>query len=184
MASKGKAPRMAPKSTKTTWDHEYNTLRREDLFRNPPSDKTAYPALQEAVDPHIGSFNALFRDDGKPSLLDHALAEIGSKTFLDGDDRAAPSGKNRLTLRYKSVTLQKSQVPPSNKFAKRREIFPAECRERHVSYRGKLVATFEYRINDNEPHEFVREIGQLPIMVKVSKPLFNIGARSLSDTFW
>mgnify|MGYP001145325847 FL=1 len=158
---------MAPEPTSTEWDHEYNTIRREKLFRNPPTDRTAYPALQEAVNPHIESFNALFRTDGKPSLLDHAIAEIGTKTFLDGDERAAPEGKNKLTIRYKSITLQKSQVPPSNKWAKRREIFPAECRERHVTYRGKLTATFEYRINDGEPQEFVRELGQMPIMVKV-----------------
>ncbi|AEO70457.1 05080757-f4b0-47a4-a1ea-506a56be8cc7 [Thermothielavioides terrestris] len=161
---------MAPeKRTDTSWDHEYNTLRRENLFRNPPTDRTAYPALQLAVDPHIESFNALFRNDGKTSLLDHALAEIGTKTFLDGDDRAAPAGKNKLTIRYKSVTLQRSQVPPTNKFAKRREIFPAECRERHVTYRGKLTAVFEYRINDGEPMEFSRELGQMPIMVKSNK---------------
>ncbi|KAK4034166.1 DNA-directed RNA polymerase I subunit RPA2 [Parachaetomium inaequale] len=160
---------MAPERTNTSWDHEYNTLRREKLFRNPPTDQTAYPALQLAVDPHIESFNALFRTDGTPGLLDHALAEIGTKTFLDGDDRAAPAGKNKLTVRYKSVTLQRSQVPPSNKFAKRREIFPAECRERHVSYRGKLTAVLEFSINDGEPQEFVRELGQMPIMVKSNK---------------
>ncbi|KAJ4297235.1 DNA-directed RNA polymerase I subunit RPA2 [Collariella sp. IMI 366227] len=160
---------MAPERTDTSWDHEYNTLRREKLFRNPPTDRTAYPALQAAVDPHIESFNALFRNDDKPGLLDHAIAEIGTKTFLDGDDRAAPGDKNKLTIRYKSVTLQRSQVPPSNKFAKRREIFPSECRERHVSYRGKLTAVLEYRINNGEPQEFVRELGQMPIMVKSNK---------------
>ncbi|KAK3337240.1 hypothetical protein B0T19DRAFT_379411 [Cercophora scortea] len=160
---------MAPARTKTTWDHEYNTLRRENLFRHPPKDQTAYPALQAAVDPHIGAFNAIFGDDDRPGLIDHALAEIGTKTFMDGDERAAPGGKNKLTVRYKSITLQRSQLPPSNKFAKNREIYPAECRERHVSYRGKLTALLEYRINDGEPHEFVRDIGQMPIMIKSNK---------------
>lgn len=158
---------MAPERTNTTWEHGYHTLRREKLFRNPPTDQTAYPALQEAVNPHIEAFNALFRNDGKPSLLDHAIAEIGTKTFLDGDERADPASRNKLTVRYKSVTLQKAQVAQSNKFAKRREIFPAECRERHVSYRGKLTAVLEYRINNGDAHEFVRELGQMPIMVKV-----------------
>lgn len=159
---------MAPPPTNTEWDHEYNTLRRENLFRNPPADRTAYPLLQIAVDPHIESFNALFRDDGRPGLIDHGLAEIGTKTFLDGDERLGPAGKNRLTIRYKGVTLQRSQVPPSNKFARNREIFPAECRERHSTYRGKLSATLEYRINGGESREFIRDIGQLPIMVKVN----------------
>jgi DNA-directed RNA polymerase I subunit RPA2 len=151
---------MAPRGTDTTWDHEYNLARRQDLFRNPPTDHSAYPALQAAVDPHIQAFNALFPDGGRRGLIDHGLAEIGTKTYLDSE-------KNRLTLRCKSVTLQKSQVPPGNKFAKNREIFPAECRERHATYRGKLVATFEYRINGGDWEEFVRDLGQLPIMVKV-----------------
>jgi DNA-directed RNA polymerase I subunit RPA2 len=158
--------------TKTSWDHEYNTLRREKLFREPPSDRSAYPALQEAVDPHIKSFNAVFRhgEQGErfPGLLEEAIAEIGTKTLLDGDERAAPAGKNRLAVRYKSIALQKAQVPVTNKHAKNREIFPAECRERHATYRGKLTATLEFRINNGEWTEFVRDFGQLPIMVKVS----------------
>jgi len=159
---------MAPERTSTKWDHEYHIARRQKLFQNPPTDRSAYPALQAAVNPHIESFNALFSKDGKPGLIDQALAEIGIKTFFDGDERAAPADKNKLTIRYKSISLQKSQVPPINKYAKNREIYPAECRERHVSYRGKLTATLEYRINNGEPHEFVRELGQMPIMIKAS----------------
>lgn len=158
---------MAPSATNTQWDHEYNTLRREHLFRHPPKDHTAYPALQEAVSPHILSFNALFRSDGKPSLIDHGLADIGTKTFLDGDDRVPLAQRNKLTIRYKSVSLSKSQLPPSNRFAKNRDILPAECRERHVSYRGKLSATLEYRINDGDAKEFTRDLGHMPLMVKV-----------------
>ncbi|KAI1649871.1 DNA-directed RNA polymerase I subunit RPA2 [Daldinia loculata] len=155
---------MAPQPTNTSWDHEYNTLRREKLFRDPPTDRSAYPLLQEAVNPHIESFDALFGDNG---LVAKGLADIGTRLFLDGDDRAPPTGKNRLRIKCKGIHLQKSQLPPTNKFAvKNREILPAECRERHVSYRGKLSATFEYRINDGDAKEFTREIGQLPIMVK------------------
>ncbi|TPX16680.1 uncharacterized protein E0L32_003621 [Thyridium curvatum] len=159
------APSKEPTSTK--WDHEYHTLRREKLFQNPPTDRTAYPLLQLAVNPHIESFNALFRPDRRSgpnakSLLAHALADIGTKTYFDTE-------ANKLTIRYKDVSLQRSTVPPTNKFARTREIFPAECRERHVTYRGKLSATFEYQINDGEPQEFTRDLGQVPIMIKSNK---------------
>ncbi|ROV91322.1 hypothetical protein VSDG_07749 [Cytospora chrysosperma] len=159
---------MAPK-TCIAWDHEYNTLRRENLFRNPPTDRSAYPLLQIAVNPHIESFNALFPSDGRPGLIAHGLADIGTKTFYDSPDGSSVGARNKLTVRYKSVALQKSMLPPSNKFAKNREIFPAECRERHATYRGKLTATLEYRINDGDPHEFVRELGNMPIMIKSNK---------------
>lgn len=158
---------MAPR-TDTVWDHEYNTLRRENLFRNPPTDRSAYPLLQIAVNPHIESFNALFPSDGRPGLIAHGLTDIGTKTFYDSPDGSSTGARNKLTVRYKGVSLQKSMLPPTNKFAKNREILPSECRERHATYRGKLTATLEYRINDGDPHEFVRELGNMPIMIKVS----------------
>lgn len=158
---------MTPSATKTQWSHEYDTLRRQIIFQNPPADHSAYPALQLAVDPHIESFNGIFRDDGKPGLLAHGLLDIGPKIFLDGDQGAATEDRNRLTIRIKDVTLQKPQLPPSNKLARRREVLPAECRERHVTYRGKLSATFEYAVNDDDPTEFTRDLGQVPVMVKV-----------------
>ncbi|EFX05208.1 DNA-directed RNA polymerase 1 subunit beta [Grosmannia clavigera kw1407] len=161
--------------TNTTWDHEYHTLRREKLFRTPPTDQSAYPLLQLAVNPHIESFNAVFKNGSvegtgaEASLIGHGIADIGTKVFLDGDDRMLPEERNQLHIRYKDVSLQKCYVPATNKFAKNREILPAECRERHSTYRGKLMATFEYRINNGDPVEVVRDLGQVPIMVKSNR---------------
>ena len=115
--------------------------------------------------PHIESFNALFEKDG---LIAQGLLDIGTKTFLDGDDRDGPVGKNRLDVRVKEVFVEKSVLPASNKFStKNREILPAECRERHVTYRGKMSARLEYRINNGDPKEIIRELGQIPLMLMV-----------------
>jgi DNA-directed RNA polymerase I subunit RPA2 len=158
---------MPPRPTKTSWSHEFETLRREDLFRNPPKDHSAYPALLAAVKPHIGSFNAVLEKDG---LIAQAVRDIGTKIFLDGDERGPPATRNKLSISIKEVFVEKSQLPASNKFStKNREILPAECRERHVTYRGKLSARLEYRINNGDPKEFIRELGQLPLMLKVSR---------------
>ncbi|KAJ2892940.1 DNA-directed RNA polymerase i subunit beta [Zalerion maritima] len=150
---------MARGTTSTEWDCEYDTLRRQELYQNPPTDHTAHPLLQAAIDPHIESFNTIFKKQG---LLERGLEDIGTHVFLDND-------KNKLQLRYKTVTLQMPQVPPTNKWAKNREIYPAECRERHATYRGRLSATLQYRVNDGTTTDIVREIGQLPIMVKSSR---------------
>lgn len=161
-------PPSAGSPTSTTWTHEFDTVRREKLFRNPPKDHTAYPALQEAIAPHIESFNALFEKDG---LVHQGLLDIGTKVYLDGDDRTEQGVRNKLTIRCKEVILEKSILPASNKFSTRnREILPAECRERHVTYRGKAMARLEYRINNGDPKEFIRDIGQFPIMLKVAFP--------------
>lgn len=172
---------MAPHATATedNWSAEYETARRQKLFRNPPRDRSAYPALAAAVEPHISSFNAILERGG---LLEHALRDIGTKVFLDGRApssaaaaAAAADGldiprRNRLSVRVRDVFLERPALPPSNKFVvHNREILPAECRERHVSYRGKLRARLEWRVNDGDWKESVRELGQVPIMVMVCR---------------
>jgi len=169
---------MAP-STNTRWTTDFDSVRRQKLFRNPPQDRTPYPALQEAVQPHIGSFNALF---DRNEILDKGLKDIGTRIFLDGqretpEQRAdrlregTPQDKrNRFYVRLRDVFLEKSLLPPSNKFStKNREIYPAECRERHATYRGKLRAKLEYKVNDGEWQESIRELGQLPLMLKTNR---------------
>ena len=165
--------------TRTQWSAEFDTSRREKLFRHPPKDHTPYPALLEAIRPHVESFNALL-DNRK--LLEAALKDIGTKTFLDGvqdtpEQRAQKQQngrrqgiRNRLSVRVREVFLEKAILPATNKFStKNREIYPAECRERHASYRGKLRVRLEYRVNEGDWHDSVREMGQIPIMLKSNR---------------
>jgi len=157
-------PSRTRESTNTKWSHEFDTLRRENLFKNPPKDHSAYPLLEQAIAPHIESFNALFEPDG---LIAKGILDIGTKYYLDGDERTGPAGKNVLSVKIKDVRVEKAVLPPSNKFSKNREIYPAECRERHVTYRGKMMATLQFRINGGDPFDFVRDLGQIPLMLKV-----------------
>jgi DNA-directed RNA polymerase I subunit RPA2 len=168
---------MAP-YTQKEWSVEYDTLRRERLFRHPPRDHTAYPSLAAAILPHIDSFNALFDGIG---VLEKGLEDIGTKSFLDGDTETAeqrktrreegrrPLRRNKLDVRITELFLEKAVLPPTNKFSTRnREIYPAECRERHATYRGRLRARLEYKVNNGDWKESVRELGQVPIMLRVS----------------
>ena len=170
-------PAVAP--TNTQWTYAFDTLRREKLFRNPPRDHTAYPALVAALQPHIESFNALLNDS---KLLEAGVQDIGTKVFLDGEsespsergqrlkDGRPPKSRNRLSVRIREVFLEKAVLPPNNKFStKNREIYPAECRERHATYRGRLRARVEYKVNGGEWHESLRELGQVPIMLRTNR---------------
>ena len=172
---------LPPKSipTATHWTAELDTARRETLFRHPPTDHTPYPALAEAVHPHINSFNALF-DNSK--LLEAGLKDIGVKSFLDGEQETLqrrvqrledgrPRGKrNRFSIRVREIFLEKPVLPPTNKFSTRnREIYPAECRERHSTYRGKLRARVEYRLNGGEWQDTIRDMGQIPVMIRTNR---------------
>lgn len=170
---------MAPSATNTDWSSEFDTLRREHLFRNPPKDHTAYPALVDALRPHLDSFNALF-DNNK--LIEAALSDIGTKIFLDGERESplqraqrirngeAQEKRNRFYVRIREVFLEKAVLPLNNKFStKNREIYPAECRERHATYKGKLRARVEYKLNNGEWQDTLREWGQLPIMLRTNR---------------
>ena len=155
-------------ATSTKHDVEYNTVKRQKLFQNPPKDHSAFPALAAAVKPHIESFNALF-DQG---LLDESLKDIGIHTAVDGDprDTSRATPRNKLDLQVTEIMLDKSRLPDANKISTRnREVYPSECRERHVSYRGKLRARLRYRVNNAEWKETVREVGNLPIMLRSNR---------------
>ena len=161
---------MAPAAAKKQpqWSTAFDTKRRQQLFRSPPKDKTAYPTLAAAVDPHINSFNAIFAPGGQ---VEEGIRDIGTKSFADGDPYAQPEDvgrRNRLSVRIQDVFLDKAVLPPSNKVAlKNRNILPAECRERHATYRGKLRARLEYRVNGEDWQEEVCDLGQVPIMLRV-----------------
>lgn len=151
----------SPPTSSSDWTVEFDSVKRDKLFRKPPADKTAYPLLASAIDPHVKSFNNIFAPSGQ---LHHALKEIGTKTFLDSDG-------NRLQVRIKDVFLDKPVLPPSNKSEPtRRDITPAECRERRATYRGRFRGRLEYRINDDGPwKESVREFGHVPIMLRTNR---------------
>ncbi|KAL3438812.1 hypothetical protein BDV09DRAFT_79028 [Aspergillus tetrazonus] len=170
---------MAPAATDTNWSVNYDVLKRENLFRNPPQDKTAYPSLAESIKPHVDSFNALFEKGG---IIEAGLKDIGTRTFLDevvetaeqkqqrlAEGRRAPR-RNKLHVRIKEVFLEKPTIPLTNKYtARNRNIYPSECRERHATYRGKLRAKIEYRVNNGDWTEQVRELGQVPIMLRTNR---------------
>jgi DNA-directed RNA polymerase I subunit RPA2 len=63
----------------------FHTLEREKNYRTPSKEKSPYPLLQQAVRPHIGSFNALM-DGPEGGLLNLAVKDIGTKTVFDSND--------------------------------------------------------------------------------------------------
>ena len=168
---------MAPsRAADRRWTSEYDTVRREKLFQNPSQDHTPYPALSEAIRPHIDSFNALFEEN---KILAAALKDIGTKTFLEGTQDASsqitgslpnglePRSKNRLHVQIRDLYLGRAILPSTNKYnTKNRDIYPSECRERHASYKGRLTARLALKVNDGEWQETLRDLGAVPLMVR------------------
>ncbi|KAG7660630.1 RPA135 [[Candida] subhashii] len=147
---------------------QFRTLEREARFKNPPTDKSAYPLLAEAVAPHVGSFNALTEGpDG--GLLNLAVKDIGTKTIFDTPDTSDRLG-NKLSIRVESVQLAKPAVASSDKLSLNRKTYPSECRERMTTYRSRLMLKVSWKVNDDEEEiSEIREAGQVPIMLKTNR---------------
>lgn len=94
----------------------FNTVEREESFKNPPKNSSTYPILNEFVAPHIESFNALFDDSGLPKgdgdgkgLLSIGLKDIGERVVFDGTGQiGTESGQtgwgNRLSSELTTFT--------------------------------------------------------------------------------
>ncbi|KAI3616522.1 dna-directed rna polymerase i polypeptide 2 [Moniliophthora roreri] len=158
----------------------FDTLRRENLFKNPPRKGSSYNILNEFVAPHIESFNALFDDSGLPSgdgdgkgLISLALKDIGERVVFDGtsgtvgSEGGPESWGNRMRIWIEQVTVSRPMLPDRNKYAKDdRKIYPSEARERLASYRGRMSIKLCYTDIQNQKHEIHKECGAIPIMVR------------------
>ncbi|KAK9466697.1 hypothetical protein V1512DRAFT_239075 [Lipomyces arxii] len=141
----------------------FNTLERERYFQNPPTDKSAFPMLADAVAPHIGSFNALTSG----GLLDLAVKDIGQKSVFDSNDPDRHG--NKLSYRVDEVRILKPAVSNKDKTTIARRVYPAECRERHSTYRGRMSIKFTYSVNGGPEQSENREVGLVPIMLKSNR---------------
>jgi DNA-directed RNA polymerase I subunit RPA2 len=161
----------------------FHTLEREGIFKNPPKDKPSYPLLNQAVQPHIGSFNALTDGPGG-GLLNLAVKDIGSKVVFDSNDPDRLG--NKLTcmcffaiyiymsdrtiytnqkVRIESVQIARPALSSKDRITTNRRTYPSECRERMTSYRGRMSLKFVYSVNDGPEETQTRDAGQIPIML-------------------
>ncbi|TFK17118.1 DNA-directed RNA polymerase I polypeptide 2 [Coprinopsis marcescibilis] len=151
----------------------FNTLAREDSFKNPPADGATYKILNEFVAPHIESFNALFDDSGLPSgdgdgrgLLSLGLQDIGERVVFDGRGVDSESWGNRMRIWIEQVTIARPMVPDRDRTARERRVFPAEARERLTSYRGRMSIKLCWTDPSGQKHEMPKDCGLVPIMVR------------------
>ncbi|PPR02656.1 hypothetical protein CVT24_002139 [Panaeolus cyanescens] len=152
----------------------FNTLARENSFRNPPKDGSTYNILNEFVTPHIESFNALFDDSGLPSgdgdgrgLLNLALQDIGERVVFDGaGESGGDSWGNRMRIWIDQVTIARPMVPEKDRSATERRVFPTEARERLTSYRGRMTIKLCWTDTYGQQHDMMKDCGLVPIMVR------------------
>uniref|UniRef100_A0A6J0UTI0 DNA-directed RNA polymerase subunit beta n=1 Tax=Pogona vitticeps TaxID=103695 RepID=A0A6J0UTI0_9SAUR len=114
--------------------------------------KRQRPALQDLARAHIESFNFAVGD----GLL-RAVQAIPPLEFAYKNDQ--------ITLAISGAIISPPMVPKGT-ICKDLKVYPAECRGRRSTYRGKLTADVSWSVN-GVPKGIIKQfLGHVPIMVK------------------
>ena len=116
--------RRAPPPPTAKIKPSFHTLIREHSFQYPSTSKAEFPALQEAVQPHIDSFNAITADN----LLEIAIKDIGKKTVFDHKGPENGGRGNKLTFWVEEVQLSRPTLSTRERTSLNRRIYPSEVR--------------------------------------------------------
>ncbi|NP_001080005.1 polymerase (RNA) I polypeptide B L homeolog [Xenopus laevis] len=114
--------------------------------------ESQHPPLQEITRAHIDSFNQAMTEG-----LSLAVQAMKPLEFTYRNDKVA--------LQIVDAVLSHPLVPKGS-ICKEQKIYPAECRGRRSTYRGKLTADVSWSLNGMQKGIIKQTLGQFPIMVK------------------
>ena len=121
-----------------------------------PSSAEVHANLESLFSPHVDSYNQ-FLEEG----LDSLVANLEQVELESGDGGTGPPVK----VWIQSVSLgQPLRIETGALDVKL--MYPAECRERNLTYRAALNAVICRQVGDEEPETYVRKMGLLPVMVR------------------
>ncbi|XP_037533679.1 DNA-directed RNA polymerase I subunit RPA2 [Nematolebias whitei] len=111
-----------------------------------------HPAVQDLTKAHLESFDQAVTDG-----LSRVVQAIPPLEFLSKSDQ--------VSLSFVDATIHSPAVGKGS-ICSEMKVFPAECRGRRCTYRGKLVADVSWSINGVPKGIIKQSLGQLPVMVK------------------
>lgn len=115
-----------------------------------------FQLLQTLGRPHIDSFNYLLEDGLFESINNTPPVHL-----------SLPNG-DKVSLWLNDVSIHQPVVPPGTIGVKTYKIYPSECRQRGATYKGKITVKLGWSINGTEQEIFEKDLGNVPIMVKVN----------------
>ncbi|KAM8945485.1 DNA-directed RNA polymerase I subunit RPA2 [Pelodytes ibericus] len=111
-----------------------------------------HPPLQELTRAHIDSFNQAMTEG-----LNLAVQSINPLEFAFRNDQ--------VSFAIVDAAISPPMVPKGN-ICKEPRIYPAECRGRRSTYRGKLTVDISWFLNGVQKGIIKQSLGYVPIMVK------------------
>ncbi|KAJ2799396.1 hypothetical protein H4R21_003562, partial [Coemansia helicoidea] len=136
-----------------------------------PGQTPEYPEVQSLTAPHIESFNSIWEAAGPrtPALVDLAMELLGKTVVFDGKANVDSARGARITLWVDQLRLDHPALSSRETRSANRLVYPTECRQRGISYRGRLSGVLHYRVDDGPEQTEERNFGQLPVMVRSSR---------------
>lgn len=101
--------------TRPTRPFSFNTLKREEGFREPSKSTSEFPVLQALIQPHLQSFNSIF-DDG---ILEASVKNLEARVIRDENG-------NRLSFWLEDVQLSKPMLSEKEHYSMNRFVYPTE----------------------------------------------------------
>eukprot|EP01134_Creolimax_fragrantissima_P002099 CFRG2099T1 len=114
------------------------------------------PELQKLIAPHVESFNFMLN-----AGLDLAVADLDKVEIVDDTGRVLRFWISECELGYPRL--------PERAQTTDHILYPSECRERGVSYKGPMMIQLNFELDGEIIYSDRRSLGQIPIMVKSEK---------------
>ncbi|KAI4456625.1 dna-directed rna polymerase i subunit 2 [Holotrichia oblita] len=124
-------------------------------FGKPPVKQN--PLLAQLGQPHLDSFNYMVN-----SGLDHAVANLYPVEF-------ELQTKDKVCLKIEDISLGYPAAPLGVIGIKNQNVYPTECKQRGVTYRGRLCIRVSWSINGKLQVAFDKDLGDIPIMIKSNR---------------
>lgn len=92
--------------------------------------------------------------------LDEAVADLYPIEFTMFND-------NKIKLKIAEASIGYPTVPAGTIGVKNTKVFPTECRQRAYTYKARMSINVEWWIDDKKQPSFDKDVGEVPIMLKV-----------------
>ncbi|XP_053567930.1 DNA-directed RNA polymerase I subunit RPA2 [Bombina bombina] len=131
----------------------------------------AQPSLKKLTDPRYG----------KPGQAQHSALQELTRAHIESFDQAMSEGLNlavqamkplefafkndKVTFAIVDATISTPMVPKGT-ICSEPKVYPAECRGRRSTYRGKLTVDISWSLNGIQKGIIKQSFGHMPIMVK------------------
>lgn len=124
-------------------------------FGTPPDEQNFY--LHQLGAPHVTSFDYMVNVGLQDAIKD-----------MDPVEFALPNG-NKVRFIIENAHLDSPKIPLGSIGAKNQFVYPKECRQRKITYKGRLNINVAWSIDNKRQVSFVKDLGDIPIMLKSSR---------------